>query len=150
VSQRLGLEVMQDEGGAIHVGWVAPGVLFARLTGGLSAKLGAEFAAHLARLAESVPSLAYYSDASALTRYDLLARSAFVRVVMSQRKKFAEIVLLTWADGVSSTTKAFTAVIGEPITILTHAAAFESRLQRVAPMAGKLISASGQRPMVGC
>ena len=73
-------------------------------------------------LVTDVSSLRYFSDASALESYDLLARSAFARVVLANRRRFDEIVFLTWAEGVSSTARALVAVLGEPIEILTDEA----------------------------
>ncbi len=126
---------MADREGSVAVGWVAQGVLYARFAGGLSADLGVKFATRLQAFVEEVPSLRYFADAGALKHYDLLARSAFVRVVLANRRKFAAIVLLTWAEGISPTSTAFASVIGEPIDIVTNQIEFETRLLRVAPLA---------------
>lgn len=141
VEQRLALETIQDAEGAITLGWVASGVLLVRCSGGMSSALGAQLATRLAAFAASVPTLRYFGDASGLTHYDLLARSAFVRVVMAQRKKFSEMVLLTWESGVTPVTKAFAAAIGEPVTVVTERADFQAQLLRAAPAARQLLQA---------
>src|SRR5262245_45918819 len=89
------LELMTDAAGSVTFGWVDDGVLYARFSRWLSAKLGDAFAARLREAAHS-SSLKYFGDAGALESYDLLARSAFVRVVVEHRRKFESLTLLTW------------------------------------------------------
>src|SRR5688500_12704903 len=92
-------------------------------------------ASHLKKVAAGVPSLRYFSDVSALRTYDLLARSAVTRVMLANRRRFAEIVILTWAEGINAAERAFAAALGEPIEILTDPTEFEMRLVRAAPLA---------------
>src|SRR5579859_5883914 len=129
------LEVIGDAEGSATLGWVADGVFYARFVGGLSAKIGVKYAARLQELVNQVSSLQYFSDASALQTSDLLARSAFTRVVLANRRKFTSIVLLTWPDGITQVTRAFAAAIGEPVDVLTDPLQFEKRLIHAAPLA---------------
>jgi hypothetical protein len=69
-----------------------------------------------------------------LTRYDLLARSAFVRVVLSSRRKFVSMTVLTWAEGISRVMRSLIETLGEPIEVLTDYHAFETRLLRDVPL----------------
>jgi hypothetical protein len=132
-------EVFGDEQGLVAIGWVGDGVLYARFVGGLSSSVGAAFARQLQGFISQTPSLQYFADASALTHYDLLARSAFVRVVMAHRRQFTAITILTWAEGVSSASNAFAAVIGDAVSVLVDSKEFESRLLRAAPLAKQKI-----------
>lgn len=129
------LEVFKDNEGSVALGWVHEDVLYTRLTGGLSAEVGNEFARRLHILSSQVSSLRYFSDYSALSHYDLLARSSFVRTVLANRRKFATLVFLTWPENLSPVTKNLVAVLGEPIEMLTDADEFEARLLREAPLA---------------
>lgn len=132
-------EVFGDDQGLVTVGWVGDGVLYARFVEGLSSNVGAAFARQLQSFVSQTPSLQYFADASALTHYDLLARSAFVRVVMANRRQFTTITILTWAEGVSSASRAFATVIGEAVNVLVDSKEFESRLLRAAPLAKQKI-----------
>jgi hypothetical protein len=131
--QQSTLEILQDDEGAVAIGWVGEQVLYVRLSGGLSAEIGSAFTTRLQSLCEQVSSLAYFSDASELTHYDLLARSAFVRVVLENRRKFASLVILTWPEGISPVTRNFVSVLGDPIEVLTDQAEFDAKLLRAAP-----------------
>src|ERR1044071_2525540 len=86
-----------DHEGSAAIGWVGSGVLYARLTGGISSGVGSAYTSQLQSFAESVDTLALFVDFSAITHYDLLARSAFVRAVLAHRRKFAALTLLTFA-----------------------------------------------------
>ena len=127
--------MLRDSEGAVILGWVGEGVFYARVVGTLSAELGEMLASHLKKVVAEVPSVRYFSDASALRTYDLLARSALTRVMLANRRRFADIVILTWAEGINAAERAFAAAIGDPIHILTDPADFEARLTRAAPLA---------------
>jgi hypothetical protein len=114
--------------GSVTYGWVGRGVFYSRFVGSLSADLGT---AHVARLGESisrVPSLAHFSDASALYQYDLLARSAFTRLVLQNRRKFSSLVMLTWSAGATPSAMAFAAAVGDSVTLVTAASVFAKLL----------------------
>jgi len=83
-----------------------------------------EFATRLGALVAQSQAICLFCDRSELKYYDLLARSAFARVVLSHRRRFTSIVILTWAT-----------TLWEPIEILTEADVFETRLLRKAPLA---------------
>jgi hypothetical protein len=133
------LEVLKDDEGSVTLGWVARGVFYSRFAGSLSVELGM---AHVARLGESLlwaSSMAYFSDASALFQYDLLARSAFTRLILENRRKFSRLVMLTWSTGVTSSAAAFAAAVGDSVTLLTAPTAFEKLLVAEAPLARQRI-----------
>jgi hypothetical protein len=129
------LELLRDDDGSVVLGWVGNGVLYARFEGSLSAAVGAAFAARLEAHAADVPAFEYFSDGSALASFDLRARSAFFRVVLTHRPKFMAIVMLTWAGGISSTARAFAEAVGDHVDILTGAPEFHVRLRAAAPHA---------------
>ena len=133
-SAKSGLEVMTDGEGSIVVGWVVPNALYCRLSGGLSARLGSSFASKLGAMMEGKTSILYFSDASALKHYDLLARSAIVRVLLANRRSFESFTILTWAGGFKSVEQALAAALGG-VDLLTDKDEFELRLLRAAPTA---------------
>jgi hypothetical protein len=136
------VEVLSDGLCTIECGWVAPGVLFVRVAGKLTAGMGTTFAQRVSQFVKEVPSLQYFGEATQLTEYDLVARSAFVRVVLENRKRFAGLTVLTWAEGVSTMARALVSAVGEPVDILSDRSDFEARLLRAAPQAReRLLSA---------
>jgi hypothetical protein len=138
------LELISDEEGSVAIGWVAPGVLYARLTGGISADIGQAYAALILSFAESVDTLALFVDFSSITHYDLLARSAFVRTVLHNRRKFRTLTLLTFSQETTLAERTFVSAVGEPVDVLREPAEFEVRLLAAAPQARQLIAGRGR------
>jgi hypothetical protein len=131
----LTFERMRDHEGSIFVGWAGDSVVYMRAEGGLSAELGARFAAHLEKLVVGVSGVHYFADSSRMTRYDLLARSAFVRVALANRRRFESFTFLIWPDEVSPAAQAFASALGGEVVLCQELGAFEQRLLRHAPLA---------------
>jgi len=127
------LEMLADASGSVTFGWADEGVYYARFSRCLSAKLGEAFAGRLRAAVTGGGVVKYFADARALESYDLLARSAFVRVVSEHRRKFAELNLLAWTGGEIS--PAFINALGQPLSITKDALEFEAQLLRTAPRA---------------
>ena len=117
------------------MGWVGDGAFHARFVGALSARLGTNYVLRLREILSAVPAMGYFSDASELTRYDLVARSAIARLVLENRRKFSAIVMLTWSGGITPAMRAFAESVGEPITVLSDASEFDKLLVSAAPLA---------------
>jgi hypothetical protein len=128
-----GLGMLEDQKGAIAYGYVAPRVFYARFVGQLSAELGDSYVDELDAAVGQVPALAYFADASALSEYDLAARTRFSRFVANRRVKFAALVILTWDGACSAAARAFADALGEPVQILTEPLDFERALANVVP-----------------
>jgi hypothetical protein len=131
----LPFQTLHDPEGFATLGWAGDSVLYAVVGGGLSAELGARLAAHVQSLVGEFSGVHYFCDAANLTRYDLLARSAFVRMALANRRCFASFALLTWPVAVSPAANAFTAALGDRVTLFGDAGEFERRLHELAPLA---------------
>ena len=131
MSHSAPLELITDAAGSVTFGWVDDDVFYARFSRCLSAKLGEAFAARLRVVAQSCSTLKYFGDARALESYDLLARSAFVRVVVEQRRKFESLTLLTWAGAELS--PAFVGTLGSNLIVTKDPIDFEARLMAAGP-----------------
>jgi hypothetical protein len=133
------LELLADDEGSITLGWVDAGAFYARFIGVLSAGLSEQHTARLEAALTRVPFLHYFADCRALSGYELGARSAFLKTVLTHRLQFKSVVLLTWSQGITPVTRAFAAAVGEPVDVLADELEFESRLLAMAPLArGKL------------
>jgi hypothetical protein len=126
---------MTDTEGSIVFGWLAPNALYARFTGGLSGTLGSAFAIRFQSLLEGKTSVRFFNDGSGLKHYDLLARSAIVRVLLAHRRSFESFTLLTWAGEVGPAAQAFLVALGDGVELVTSSEEFEARLLRIAPNA---------------
>ncbi|HVY25118.1 MAG TPA: hypothetical protein VHB79_01150 [Polyangiaceae bacterium] len=139
------MELISDRFGSISLGWVAPNVYLVRASGEISASLGALQLSRLEAALEAQPLMRYFSDCRELRGYDLLARSNFVRFVLAQRKKFAELTLLTWSDGMSAAGQAFASAIGDPLVLLSSPSEFDRRLFLAAPRVREALTANEHR-----
>jgi hypothetical protein len=133
-------ELLDDEEGSVAVGWAGDSVIYAMVEGGLSASLGVRFADHVASLVRGLTGVHYFADAALMNRYDLLARSAFVRMALANRRCFASFTLLTWPDGVSPAARAFADALGHDVVMCSLLSDFERRLLRAAPLARQRLS----------
>lgn len=131
----LPFEKLHDAEGSVMLGWAGDCVAYARVDGGLSAALGARLASQVQTLVGGFSGVHYFCDAANLTRYDLLARSAFVRMALANRRCFASFSLLIWPVAVSPAANAFTAALGESVTLFHDSSDFERRLLELAPLA---------------
>jgi hypothetical protein len=87
----------------------------------------------------------YFADGRALESYDLLARSAIVRVMSEHRRQFEQIHLLPWAGGDLS--HGLLSALGDAVLVSRDDVDFETRLIRAAPRArAKLAAHSEARP----
>ena len=137
----LGLETLADRDGVVGMGWVAEGVLYAELTGNVSAALGTRYADELASYAISAATIRLFIDLRQLASYDLLARGAFIRSVIVNRGRFTSFTILTWAEGIGPAARSLAATIGGDVELLTEPALFEDQLYAAAPRAPALLAA---------
>jgi hypothetical protein len=127
------LELLTDASGSVTFGWADDGVYYARFTRSLSARLGEAFAGRLRAALPATGTIKYFADGRALESYDLLARSAFVRVVTEHRRKFELISLLAWTGGEISS--AYLTALGEAVVVTRDDIDFETGLLNAAPRA---------------
>jgi len=125
------LELLTDVWGSVTFGWADEGVYYARFSRSLSARLGEAFASRLRASLPANGAIKYFADGRALESYDLLARSAFVRLVSKHRQKFEQINILSWAGADSSAV--YLSVLGDAVVVSRDAIEFEARLLAVAP-----------------
>jgi hypothetical protein len=123
--------LLTDVSGSITFGWVDESVYYARFSRTLSARLGEAFASRLRQALPATGTIKYFADLRALESYDLLARSAFVRVVTEQRKKFEQIQVLPWNGADRSAT--YLQVLGDAVVVTRDEIEFEARLMAAAP-----------------
>ena len=128
-------EILCDSDGTIIFGWATRSVLYTKFEGGLSAQAGHTYATRLGTLIAQNQSISFFCDCSSLQHYDLMARSAFVRAVLSNRRKFISLTMLAWSGGISPAIQALVDTLGDPTEVLTDADAFEARLLKAAPTA---------------
>lgn len=138
------LEMLADAAGSVTFGWADEGVYYARFSRCLSARLGEVFASRLRAAVLTTPGLKYFADGRALESYDLLARSALVRVVTEHRGKFEQVTVLTWAG--TDMNSSLAAALGEVLVVTKDLIDFETRLMSAAPRARRKLGAKPESP----
>lgn len=127
------MELVSDRSGSMSFGWVGPGVYLVRASGEISASLGMLQLNRLELALDGQAGVRYFCDSRDVKGYDLTARSALVRFVQAQRQRFAELVMLTWAEGISAAGRAFSGAIGDSLVLLSSPSEFDRRLFMAAP-----------------
>lgn len=137
------LELLTDSMGSVTFGWMEQGVYYARFSHSLSARLGEAFAARLRAAVQSPGQpIQYFADGRALESYDLLARSAFVRVVTENRRRFDRITLLSWNG--ADVSGPVLAALGDLTEVTKDQIDFESRLFASSPSARYKLGAKSE------
>lgn len=129
-----------DSEGRVDVGLIEPNVVYARIAGGLSERVGSLYVAYVERALDECSEVHLFVDSSRLTHYDLVARSAFQRVVLDNRERFRSLAILTWTEGVSAAATAFDRAVGEALSIVTDASEFAHKLTSLVPDAPQKIA----------
>jgi hypothetical protein len=127
------MELISDKTGSMAFGWLAPDVYYMRVSGDISPQLAATQLMRVEVALENRAQIHFFSDCAEVKSYDLLARSAFARFLLTHRKRFAEIVVLASAEGRSTDGQALASAVGEPLVLLVSASDFMKRLDSRAP-----------------
>jgi hypothetical protein len=127
--------LVSDTGGSIAMAWVGERVLFARFQGSISAELARAHAARFDAMTAKASGIAYFSDGSTLTRYDLLVRSAFARFVMARPGLFRSITLLAVDPSVRRVLEPLSQTLSDLVEVTNDPDDFEVRLLSEAPFA---------------
>jgi hypothetical protein len=129
------LELVADGTGSVAIGKVGDRAYYACLSGRVLAEVGLAFSRRFEDMLERASTVDCFIDASALQHYDMMARSSFFRVVLGNRRKFGQFVMVVRADTLFRLESAFGSSLGEPVELLTDVNEFEVRLLATAPFA---------------
>jgi hypothetical protein len=138
------LKTLSDKKGSVVIGWVAQSVLWVRCSGHLSRSLGAAFAEELELRLTQGALIRCFLDASSLDSYDLLARTAAVRVLLSNASRLSSLLVLEWNGHASAVGQAVMGAVGTLMQTTTSGAEFEARLLDEAPLARQRIAAAAE------
>jgi hypothetical protein len=130
-----GLDTLRDADGTIYVGWLAPGVLWARLQGRLTVRLATAYTARLAELLERRSGIRFFIDSSRMESYELLARDIATEFLLARQRCFSRLVLLSWSGGISPVGKASADTLGDKLSLLATQGEFDAELRAAAPSA---------------
>jgi hypothetical protein len=130
------LKKLFDSDGTITLGWIAESVLWARFSGHLSGSLSEQYVAELERRLVGARRIRFFVDASALSSFDLLGRTAALRVLLTNRQRLASVCMLNWRGGTSPLGHSIASAMGGSMQAVTQRPIFEALLQQQAPLAG--------------
>jgi hypothetical protein len=114
--------------GSVTLTWVRERVLYARLSGELSLRLGMAQAARLEEITRDCTGIHYFADGAALTHYDPRVRDLFATLIRSRPGRFASITLLACDLGVKNTAEPLVDSSHGLLRIRTQPAQFEREL----------------------
>jgi hypothetical protein len=128
------LEQIADGQGAIALGWVGPGVMYARfertVSTTLAERFGERFAAHIGDTA----AVRYFADSSTVLSYELAALGVIAQAVVSKRAQLRQIVVCPWGGGLGAKGGAHAEALAS-VEYTASASEFDVRLIAAAPLA---------------
>ncbi len=127
------LRTLSDADGAVRIGWVESGVLWARFERRLTASLAASYGAHLRELLSGRSDVKYFVDASALESHDPLAHDTSSVALLEHRAHLARVLVLNWQAGQSPMSKAALEALGGAVAVTSQRNVFDSELLEAAP-----------------
>jgi hypothetical protein len=128
------LEHLNDGDGSLIVGWLAPNVLYSRLTGVIAEGLATRLARRLTLLIGDTLDIDYFTDTSAISSFDLKAFAAVVDAMTAKREHFHGILAYTGHTRRSANARALPDAFSNFEYALTLEE-FELRLRSAAPAA---------------
>jgi len=138
------MELISDKTGSMTFGWVAPDVYYTRVSGDISPHLAGAQLRRAETALENHADVHFFADCADVKSYDLLARSAFARFLLTHRRRFAEIIVLTSTEGWSNAGQALASAVGEPLVLLASASEFMKRLNSLAPSVNQFLASSAK------
>jgi hypothetical protein len=125
-------EALNDRQGSALLGWVEPGVLYARFSQTISEDLATRFASRFGTLIADNVSVRYFTDSSSVISYDLRALAVVLHALTARRQQFQRVIARPWQAVVGERALEFAASFG-CLEYVTSAADFEARLRAAAP-----------------
>jgi hypothetical protein len=135
-------EGLSDPHGSVLLGWVEPGVFYARFQKTISADLGVRFAARFRSLIGDNVCVRYFTDSSQVVSYDLQAMAAVVDAALSLKRHFQLIVARPWQGTVGEKAMKFAAAF-QCMEYVISEEEFNARLCAVAPTSSHQILQTG-------
>jgi hypothetical protein len=136
------IQILEDAGGAIALGPVTDGVVYACLVDDVSPRLATSAARRLGPLLDVPGPVALFVDAHDPERLDIGARNALVRCLFARRKKLRLIVSLVRTSAVAATAGFIAHVLGTTECVTDDGTEFDRMLTALAPLAYERIAPS--------
>ena len=128
------LEQIAGAEGTITLGWVGPGVMYARFERAISTALAGRFAERFAAHIGDTTAARYFADASIVLSYELTALGVIAQAVASKRAQLRQIVVCPWGGGLGAKGGAYAEALAS-VEYTTSASEFDARLIAAAPLA---------------
>lgn len=129
------LERLDDEHGSVVIGWLVPGVLYARFSGAISLLMGQEYVRRLRTLVGGHDEIRYFTDYSAIESYDVGVFPLILAALKDLQGQFKRITARPWATAPTAPAQSRLAAFGF-LEFVATADEFEARMRAAAPFSG--------------
>jgi hypothetical protein len=137
------LESFDDAHGSVVIGWLVPGVLYARFAGNITLALGREYVRRLRTLVAGQEGVQYFTDYGAIESYEVRVFPIILVTLKELQGHFGRVVALPWATAPTANAQERLDAVAF-LEFVATAEEFEARLRSAAPFRG-LTSSSPER-----
>jgi hypothetical protein len=133
---------MADREGYIVIGWLVPGVLWAKFAGHLHETVCVAYASRLSEILKPTSGVRYFVDSSEMQSCDWAARNVALCALLENAGHLSQVVTSEWADELNPTSRQTMAAFGSSVQVLPDRVEFDAKLREAAPQAQEILASS--------
>jgi hypothetical protein len=135
-------ETLADREGCVVIGWLVPGILWAKFAGHLNETVCVAYASRLSEILRPTSGVRFFLDSSQMQSCDWAARNVALCALLENAGHLAQVVTSEWADELNPTSRQTMAMFGSSVQVLPDMAEFDARLREAAPEAHEILVSS--------
>jgi hypothetical protein len=135
-------ETLADREGCVVIGWLVPGVLWAKLAGHLNEAVCVAYASRLSEILKPTSGVRFFVDSSELQSCDWAARNVALCALLENAGHLSQVVSSEWADELNPSSRQIMASFGSSVHVLPDRAEFDVKLHEAAPQAREILASN--------
>jgi hypothetical protein len=135
-------ETLADRDGCVVIGWLVPGVLWAKFAGHLNETVCVAYASRLSEILKPASGVRFFVDSSQLQSWDWAARNVALCALLENAGHLSQVVTSEWADELNPTSRQTMVTFGSSVHVLPDKAEFDAKLREAAPQAHEILASS--------
>ncbi|HEU4582166.1 MAG TPA: hypothetical protein VFS67_28115 [Polyangiaceae bacterium] len=133
-------ETMADRDGCVVIGWLVPGVLWAKFAGHMNEPVCVAYASRLSEILKPTSGVRFFVDSSEMQSCDWAARNAALCALLENAGHLAQVFASEWADELNPTSRQIMAMFGSSVHVLPDRVEFDAKLREAAPQAHEILA----------
>jgi hypothetical protein len=135
-------ETLADRDGCVVIGWLVPGVLWAKFAGHLNETVCVAYASRLSEILRPTSGVRFFVDSSELQSCDWAARNVTLCALLENAGHLSQVVTSEWADELNPTSRETMAMFGSSVLVVSDRIEFDAKLREAAPQVHEILVGS--------